>query len=402
MRKALRTSSATTLVAGISLLLGLGGCSLGPKADTVPEPPLLAPVPEAEWPVLEDDLEVDSLVAACQQSLAYLERVPSDRTYRFGDETFTAAELATATRRVIEIVTTENDPAARTDRLRDEMRLMRSRGRDNHGEVLFTGYYEPLMPARKEAGEPFIHPVYALPDDLLTIDLADFGLEIDRKPLVGRVDGRRVVPYPDRDAIDFDDALTGKAGVIGYLSDLVDLFFLHVQGSGTLLFPSGEKVRAGYAGSNGRAYRSIGRLLLDEKVMTVEEMSMQAIKRWLADNPEEVRRVLAHNPSYVFFRALPTSGGPLGCYGLPVTAGRSIATDRRIFPAPVVAYIVGTMPSASGDDVSFARFAVNQDTGGAIRGPGRVDIFFGAGDQAGELAGRTKHLGRLYFLLPRR
>jgi membrane-bound lytic murein transglycosylase A len=380
----------------------LSGCSLGPDATTVPEPPMLAPVPDAEWPVLMDDLEIESLVAACQQSLVYLNRVPAERTYSFGDETFTAAELAAATGRVIEIVTTEDDPKTRTDRLRNELRLMQSRGRDNHGEVLFTGYYEPLMQARKEASEAFIYPVYTLPDDLVTIDLTDFGLESKGKPLVGRVDGRRVVPYPDRDAIDFDDALAGKAKVIGYLSDLVDLFFLHVQGSGTLLFPSGEKVRAGYTGSNGRAYRSIGRLLLDDKLMTVEEMSMQAIKKYLADNPGEIRRVLTHNPSYVFFRALPTSGGPLGCYGLPVTAGRSIATDRRLFPAPVVAYIEGTMPSLTGEDVRFARFAVNQDTGGAIRGPGRVDIFFGAGDQAGELAGRTKHLGRLYFLLPRR
>jgi membrane-bound lytic murein transglycosylase A len=130
-------------------------------------------------------------------------------------------------------------------------------------------------------------------------------------------------------------------------------------------------------------------------------MSMQAIRAYLAEHPEELERVLSYNPSYVFFRPLAAADGPLGCYGVPVTAGRSIATDRGLFQAPVVAWIEGTIPDAGGAREPFARFAVNQDTGGAIKGPGRVDLFIGAGDAAGEIAGRMQDEGRLYLLLPR-
>ena len=179
------------------------------------------------------------------------------------------------------------------------------------------------------------------------------------------------------------------------------MFFLQVQGSGTLVFPDGTRLRAGYAVSNGWEYRSIGKLLIDDGLVPREEMSMQAIRAYLAAHPEDLERVLAFNPSYVFFRPLKTVDGPLGCYGVPVTAGRSIATDRRLFPAPVIAWIEGTMPDLGGNQRQFSRFAVNQDTGGSIRGPGRVDLFIGAGDQAAEVAGRMNNPGRFYLLLPR-
>jgi membrane-bound lytic murein transglycosylase A len=136
--------------------------------------------------------------------------------------------------------------------------------------------------------------------------------------------------------------------------------------------------------------------------MDAEGMSMQAIQRFLADNPRQLRRVLAHNPSYVFFRPLEAVGGPLGCYETPLTAGRSIATDRRIFPGLAACYIQGEAPAPDGGVAPLMRLVLNQDTGGAIRGPGRLDLFFGSGAAAGELAGRMKHPGRLYFLAPRR
>ena len=161
-------------------------------------------------------------------------------------------------------------------------------------------------------------------------------------------------------------------------------------------------MRAGYAASNGRVYRSIGRLLIDEDAIPASEMSMQAIRKYLVDHPDEVERVLSANPRYVFFRRLSPVGGPLGCFGVPLTAGRSIATDLRLLPAPVPALLDGTLPSAAGGDHRFSRLVVHQDTGSSIVGPGRVDLFFGAGSEAGELAGRTKHLGELFVFLPKR
>jgi len=358
-------------------------------------------VPASRWPDLVDDLEPEGLQRACHLSEDYLRALPPDLVLSFGTWGLTAVELADGVGRLRDLLTSRGDRATRDRTLREEFVLLQSVGGDGRGEVLFTAYYEPVIEARRNSEAPFVHPVWALPEDRLTIDLEEWGFEGDRK-LVGRLDGRRVVPYHDREAIDFGDGLAGPAEPLAWVADPVDVFFLHVQGSGTLTFPSGERLRVGYAGSNGHPYRSIGKLLLDEGVITREEMSMQAIRAFLDDHPEEVRRVLTYNPSYVFFRPLEPRGGPLGCYEVELTPGRSIATDRRLFPAPVVAFIQGALPTADGLEAPLSRFVLNQDTGGAIRGPGRLDLFIGTGDEAGEVAGRTKHPGRLYFLLPRR
>jgi membrane-bound lytic murein transglycosylase A len=357
-------------------------------------------VPPGEWPLLEDDLDPGGLVAAMEHSLSYFDALPQDRVFNFGVEERTAGQLAAGVRRFQELVRDEPDRELLTRVLKEEFVLLSSVGRDGRGEVLFTGYYEPLIEARREPESPFEHPVYGVPDDLVTVDLEAFGLEKPPRAVVGRVENHELIRYADRGEIDFGSGLEGPAPVLGYLADPVDVFFLQVQGSGTLIFPDDTRLRAGYAASNGWDYRSIGRLLIDDGLIPREEMSMQAIRAYLAARPEEIERVLAYNASYVFFRPLESEGGPLGCYGVAVTAGRSIATDRRLFPAPVVAWIEGTMPGPDGEQQRFSRFVVNQDTGGSIRGPGRVDLFIGAGDEAAEIAGRMNNPGRLYLFLP--
>lgn len=351
---------------------------------------------------MTDDLDAASFVACAWQAVAYLDGLPPEQTFRFGDEERTASELGRGLRRAAEIVAATPDPSRRVDTLRDDFVLLASTGRDGSGEVLLTGYYEPVLEARRLPEPPFVHPVYGVPDDLVTADLASFGMAADTDGLVGRVVDAELVPYPDRAAIDRGEGVPAGTDVLGWVADRVDLFFLHVQGSGTLVFEDGVRVRAGYAVSNGREYRSIGRLLIDEGAVPAAEMSMQAIRSYLAEHPDQLERVLSYNPRYVFFRRLDPEGGPLGCFGVPLTAGRSIATDLRLLPAPVVALLDGSLPSVDGADRAFSRLVVNQDTGSSIVGPGRVDLFFGAGAEAGELAGRTKHLGRLYVLLPRR
>lgn len=392
---------AGLVAAGAGFVLVFGGCPSKPPV-VPPSSDILEIVPDDLWPSLVDDLDRASLEAASAPSVAYLERLPPGQTIEFGRFERTAEELARGVSRACEIIVASPSMRERTALLQNEFLLLRSVGRDDDGEVLFTGYYEPLLDARREPSEGFRHPVFVIPDDLVTVDLRDFGLTADNQRIVGRVDKQRLVPYFDRDDIDFDIALAAGTEVLGYVDDPVDVFFLHVQGSGTLVFPDGGRSRAGYAATNGRAYRSIGRLLIDDGLVSREDMSMQAIRAYLEDHPEDLRRVLAFNPSYVFFRSLPAEGGPLGCYGEPVTGGRSIATDRELFPAPVMAWINAMAPSLDGGEKPVARFVLNQDTGGSIRGPGRVDLFFGQGDEAGEIAGRTKHLGELYFLLPKR
>ncbi len=389
------------IAAGVGVVLALVGC---PRRPPVVPPPteILEIVPTDRWPSLIDDLDRSSLEAACVPSVDYLERLPPGRIIEFGSFERTAEELARGVERACEIVVASSNDEECFSLLQEEFVLIRSAGRDDEGEVFFTGYYEPLIDARRESSSEFNHPVYVIPNDLVTVDLRDFGLATDHHRVVGRVDEQRLVPYFDRDDIDFNVALAPDTQVLGYVDDPVDVFFLHVQGSGTLVFPDGGRSRAGYAATNGRAYRSIGRLLIDDGLVSREDMSMQAIRAYLEEHPDDLRRVLAFNPSYVFFRALPAEGGPLGCYGEPVTGGRSIATDRALFPAPIMAWITATVPSLDGGDEPVRRFVLNQDTGGSIRGPGRVDLFFGQGDEAGGLAGRTKHLGELYFLLPKR
>jgi membrane-bound lytic murein transglycosylase A len=357
-------------------------------------------VPADEWPVLTDDLPQAGLVEALNHSVSFFENSPPDVVFRFGTEERTAADLAVGARRFRELLLSEADPERLTALLKKEFVLLESVGADGRGAVLFTGYYEPIMQARREADELYRFPIYGVPDDLISVDPEAFGFDPLPRSLVGRVEGRELVPYPDRGEIDFGNGLAARTEVLGYLADPVDVFFLQVQGSGTLVFPDGSRLRAGYAASNGREYRSIGKLLIEEGLVSREEMSMQAIRTYLASHPEEIERVFSYNPSYVFFRPLGDVGGPLGCYGLPVTAGRSIATDRRLFPAPVPGYVTGSMPAAEGDDEVFARFVLNQDTGGSIQGADRVDLFIGAGNAAAEVAGRMQHQGRLYLILP--
>jgi membrane-bound lytic murein transglycosylase A len=387
------------LAGAASLVVLLGACAHAPVAQPVPEA-VLEPVSPESWPEFVDDLQGEGLSDACAASLHFFQRSPGDRVFAFGAWERTADELAEGVRRACQLADLPVEERGRA--LRDEFVLLRSVGRDGHGEVFFTGYYEPLLDARRIEEAPFIHPIYGLPDDLVTVHLADFTAAASTAKIVGRIEDRRLVPYPERAAIDFGTGLVDGVEVLGWVDDPVDVFFLHVQGSGTLIFDDGDRLRAGYAATNGRPYRSIGRLLIDDGLVSSDEMSMQAIRAYLENHPDELNRVLSYNPSYVFFRPLPPTGGPLGCYGEPVTGGRSVATDRSLFPAPVMAWIRAVLPTLDGGEEEVARFVLNQDTGGSIKGPGRVDLFVGQGEDAGAVAGRTKHTGELYFLIPKR
>jgi membrane-bound lytic murein transglycosylase A len=186
------------------------------------------------------------------------------------------------------------------------------------------------------------------------------------------------------------------------VDDRIDLFFLHIQGSGRIYLTNGKTIRVHYHGANGRPYRSIGRLLIDQGKLGAAEMSMQRLKAYLKDHPEEVDEVLNHNPSYVFFKTETT--GPIGAIGVDLTPGRSVAVDRRVFPMAAPAFMQTQIPVVDGNGridrwMDFSAFALNQDTGGAIQGPGRVDIFWGNGPYARIAAGHMQHEGAFYLLI---
>jgi len=276
---------------------------------------------------------------------------------------------------------------------------------DGSVEGLATGYYEPLLRGSRSKGGAYRYPLYAAPADLLIVDLAEINPELKHLRLRGRLEGRRVVPYYPRAEI--ERGLPGLAGKeLLWVDDPVDLFFLQIQGSGRVRLPTGELVRVGYADQNGQPYKSIGRYLVAQGELKLEQASMQGIKAWGAANPEKLDDLLNQNPSYVFFRELPRNStsedaadaGPLGALGVPLTPERSIAVDTRHIPLGAPVFLATTWP---GSEQALGRLVIAQDTGGAIRGAVRADYFWGFGEAAGALAGRMRQSARMWVLLPR-
>lgn len=378
------------------------------KPAEAPRPPLAAEALErvetAVLPPIFDGQDRAALQAAVLKSIGYFER-SSGRNFRLGKDLYSAQEMRQSLVDFLEILNDSDPPEAKEQRLRRDFIAYKSVGRPGKGSVLFTGYFEPILTGSRVPTEKFKWPIYRTPDDLVFIDLGRFRDKYRGERIVGRVDKRELVPYYNRRDIDQNGRLAGRGLEIAWLSDPVDVFNLHIQGSGIVCFPQDECIQVSYADANGRSYRSIGKYLLQNGRVSEREMSYQSINRYLRENPGELADVLCHNESYVFFRIVPE--GPVGAIGVPLTGGRSIATDPAFFPRGALAVIKTRRPvfNSAGELQSwadFARVVVNQDAGGAIKGPGRVDIFFGTGSQAELEAGCMKEEGELYFLVRRR
>ncbi len=277
----------------------------------------------------------------------------------------------------------------------------------NHGDAvaLFTGYYEPeLNGSRKKQGR-FQTPLLARPADLVMVDLGTFRDALKGERIAGRVDGGKLVPYAKRGDI-VAGALAQRAQPIVYVDDPVDAFFLQVQGSGRVRLNDGRLLRVGYDGQNGYPYTAIGRVLVDRGAIAKDQLSMQSIRAWLVAHPADARALMNENASYVFFKELeipdPNDGAP-GSAGVPLTAEASLAVDTRFnaLGAPMWIEAHAAALDATQPDADFRRLVIAQDTGGAIRGPVRGDIYWGAGKAAESIAGRMAHKGRLFIFLPK-
>lgn len=263
-------------------------------------------------------------------------------------------------------------------------------------EGLFTGYFEPLLRGSFRRGGRYTVPLYTRPRDLVTVDLGKFREAWKGESISGRVVRGSLRPYRSRAEIE-SGGLKGNSKVLLWVDDPADAFFLHIQGSGRVVMPNGKVVRVGYAGKNGRKYRSIGRYLVQKGAFPLEKASMQSIKAWLEANPGEARAVMNHNAAYVFFRRL-TGDGPLGAQGVALTPERSLAVDRRYVPLGTPLWLDTTYPLS---DRPMRKLFIAQDTGGAIKGPVRGDVFWGHGPRAARNAGSMKQKGSYYLLLPR-
>jgi membrane-bound lytic murein transglycosylase A len=377
------------------------GCSFFPKSAATPESDLVL-LAKPDYPDFSDGLFLDNLSYGIGKSLEYLNRVPAERTFRFGEDRYSALHLIDSLEVLRAFVETRPDPAALNRFIADRYRVYRSVGGPSSGQVLFTGYYEPHLQGSLTPDARYRFPVYAMPGDLLVVDLSVFSKDFKGRRIIGRLQGDTVVPYPERQAIEADKGFALKAPPIAWVDDRVALFFLQIQGSGRIYLTNGSFLRVHYHGTNGHPYRSIGRLLIDQGKIPADEMSMQRLEAYLQAHPDEVDAVLNHNPSYVFFKT--ESSGPIGAIGVDLTPGRSVAVDRRVFPMAAPAFLQTRIPVVDGNGridrwMDFSAFALNQDTGGAIRGPGRVDVFWGNGPYAKIAAGHMQHKGSFYLLV---
>jgi membrane-bound lytic murein transglycosylase A len=351
---------------------------------------------------VSDDLPPESLRAAIGHSKAYLEKQPPDRVVGEQPRRVTAAEVLKSLVEFDRLLNTWQCYKCWVAEFNARFDLIPSSGDPASDAVLFTGYYQPVIEASLVPTSEYAYPIYGKPADLIVGEQISLAPLPTAEKIVGRLNGEAFMPYYSRRDIDHHGALRDRGYEIAWVKNPVDLFFMHIQGSGVLQLADGRRLHVGYAAANGRPYRSIGRLLIDNGKIPQDEMSMQRLRRYFAEHPAEQSEIMAHNESYVFFRFL--GGGPLGTLEVPVTPDRSIATDLRLFPKGALAFAVADTPIIDGTGQltgwrPFSRFVLNQDSGGAIRGAQRADLYFGTGAEAGAAAGYMNRQGKLYFVL---
>lgn len=391
----------------IGLIGGLGALVVLHRLFWLPTPPvsLIEQVPIEQLPDFEDLKDKKGLQKAISASLEYLEGRKDEEQIPWGNESITIGTLEKTLKafsRLLDQNLNQEDFQKEIRRLFIAYRVtgdVKEKGPAGH--VLVTGYFQPELKASLRADEEFSYPIYETPPDLIRIALHDFDSSLPRKTLYGRVSGQSLIPYYTRADIDNSKKLKG-ADVLVWLQSPVDGLMLHIQGSGILGFQDGSRRYIHYASSNGHPYHSIGRWLIDKGLLRKDQADWQDIRAWAQENPEEFRKAFAANPRYIFFRW--EKEGPIGTLGEVLTPMRSVALDHKIYPPGALCFLQVPMPVSQpihGGARIFHGFVCNQDTGSAIMGPHRLDLYCGEGDEAGYLAGRLKAPGSLYLLLLR-
>ncbi len=266
-------------------------------------------------------------------------------------------------------------------------------GNNGASDGLFTGYYEPLLRGARQEGGRYRTPLLKRPPDLVMVDLGRFRPAWHGERIAGRVVSGNLIPYPSRAEIEHS-ALNAKQLALFWVDDPVDAFFLQVQGSGRIELPNGTRVQLGYDSQNGQPYVAIGKVLVDRGELTADKVSLQSIRAWIKAHPDQAAALMDQNPSYVFFRE--QTDGPIGSEGVVLTPERSLAVDRNFMPLGAPVYL-----DINNGGAALRRLMVAQDTGGAITGPVRGDVFWGFGPDAETRAGNMRAQGRYFLLLPK-
>ena len=361
----------------------------------------LIPVSSRSLPPFQDDLDRHGLDQAVQRSLAYLRSRPADATViTMADRKIPVSRLARSLVVFQDLLAAKLSNQELQEKISQQFDVFQAAGTSGFNparKMLVTGYYQPLLDGSLRKKAPYLYPLYTIPPDLVIKPP-----ENSTRKRIGRMEGENFTSYWTREEIDTLDKAAGSE--LAWLKDPLDVFFLQVQGSGLIRLRDGSLRGIHYAAKNGHPYRSIGKFMVQTGRISLEKASMETIRTYINTHPQERQEILYTNPSYIFFNWTRTHGA-IGNLGRELTPGRSIAADQSCFPAGGLAFLKTRQPVIrSGKIVAWKpvhRFVLVQDTGSAIRGPGRVDLFEGAGDQAGRVAGSMKEAGTLYFLLSR-
>jgi membrane-bound lytic murein transglycosylase A len=353
---------------------------------------------QQDIPFFSDDMDVESLIESAEHQVVYLEKQLPGEKIIFGADSYDTRWLLHSIRELLAKLEQKPDGKELNRFLHENYLLYQAGGRTGQQgrSMLVTGYYEPVFSGSLIKEPPYLTPLYSLPKTLVILPAGD------GKNKIGRyTPDNTFVSYWTRAEIESNNLLHGYE--LAYLRDPFDAFLLHVQGSGRIRLPDHTVRSVRFAGSNGLDYKSIGKLLVDEKIMTLEEVSVPAIRAYLELHPEQRQRILHHNPRFIFFN-WGDSLSPKGSSGERLTPGRSIAMDTSALPGGTIGYLVSRRPVVDRDGnitswKTFSRFVFPQDSGAAIKGTGRVDIFWGSGDYAELAASHMKEEGKLHFLV---
>ena len=367
-------------------------------------PPEITMAPEYDKPLLPGQLalrkitnpaDIPDFTTACQNlsnlstavdsSINYMKKPSSKQFFPYGEITHEQALKSLVTFK--EMLSQNQSAQALNDAIRQKFDVYMSVGCDDAGTVLFTGYYTPIFDGSTARGGQFQYPLYRQPDDLIK---GENGQILGRKAVDGSLS-----PYPARAEIENSNMLAGSE--IVWLDDPFKVYVAHVQGSVIIRMPDGQLVTYGYAANNGHEYKSIIKQLISEGKIPADRVNLNSLIDYFKANSSMVKQYTQMNPRFVFFRKLASNDGPRGSLNELVVPYRSLATDKSIFPRASLTFISTRLPSASGI-LPYCGFALDQDTGGAIRAAGRCDIYIGQGDDAGKLAGHTYQEGKFYYL----
>ena len=360
-----------------------------------PFQPLLMRLSPDEYPSFMDTGDRNALMRAVKHQIKYFSQIKHPINYSWGKNTISSDTLRMTLEKFLQIL--EDEEGDIDELIKTHFDIYQSIGENGKGTVTFTGYYLPQVEGSLEADEEYRYPLYRLPDDLI---IKESTLHGPKKAV--RIENGNERPYYTRKQIDQEGVLRNKGCEIAYLKSPLDCYLLHVQGSGILILPDGTPIHLQFAGSNYLPYSSLRKEMLKDGLLSPYNASMESIHTYFTEHPDKLQLYLNRNKRYTFFRI--RKGEVVGSLGIPLTPERSIATDKQIFPSGGLSYIITTVlvvnSSGKADKaIPLSRFVLNQDEGGAIKGTHRVDIFWGAGDHAREVASHLNHPGGLYYLI---